>query len=126
MIELNRILYPTDFSEVSLSALPYARSFAREYEAELHCLHIVDDAYHGWMPTGPNALPVAPPTDTLLSLVIVNLTGFAVHGKLAAYGLEFRQGIGSFGTPIPSLPLSATARVFYQFSSCARNDSHLR
>lgn len=36
-----RILFPTDFSDYSLSALPYAIGLAEDYGAELHVLHVV-------------------------------------------------------------------------------------
>lgn len=60
MIQLRRILFPTDFSELSLHALTYARSFAEAYKAELHVLHVVDEAYQYWMATAPNAMPIGP------------------------------------------------------------------
>lgn len=76
MIRLQHILFPTDFSEVSLCALPYARSLARDFGATLHCLHVVDDSYYCWMPTGPNALPVAPAPETLLAAAEQNMADF--------------------------------------------------
>jgi nucleotide-binding universal stress UspA family protein len=42
MATINRILYPTDFSERSLAALPLAVDLAKRYGAELHCVHVVD------------------------------------------------------------------------------------
>lgn len=42
MLNLKKILYPTDFSEYSLAALPYAVSIARQNDAVLYCLHVVD------------------------------------------------------------------------------------
>ena len=39
---INKVLYPTDFSERSLAALPLAVDLAQRYGAELHCLHVVD------------------------------------------------------------------------------------
>jgi len=42
MLKLKKILYPTDFSEYSLAALPYAVSIAKQNNAELFCLHVVD------------------------------------------------------------------------------------
>jgi len=42
MLNLKKILYPTDFSEYSLAALPYAVSLARQNDAELYCLHVVE------------------------------------------------------------------------------------
>ncbi len=41
MIEIRKILYPTDFSECSETALAYAIDFAREYGAKLTVLHVV-------------------------------------------------------------------------------------
>lgn len=38
-----RILYPTDFSQHSLGAAPYAFSLARHYRAKLILLHVVED-----------------------------------------------------------------------------------
>jgi len=42
MVNLKKILYPTDFSEYSLTALPYAVDLARLNDAELFCLHVVE------------------------------------------------------------------------------------
>ena len=48
MVDIKKILYPTDFSEHSLVALPYSISLAGHYDAELHCLHVVDMARESW------------------------------------------------------------------------------
>lgn len=66
MIHLTRILYPTDFSAHSLHALPYARSFAEEYKAELHCLYVVDEAYQYWMGMSGEGLPISPSPEELV------------------------------------------------------------
>jgi nucleotide-binding universal stress UspA family protein len=42
MIQLKRLLLPTDFSESARHAFDYAVSFAREYEAELFLAHVVE------------------------------------------------------------------------------------
>lgn len=39
MLEIERILYPTDFSASAAHALPHALRMAREHGAELHLLH---------------------------------------------------------------------------------------
>ncbi len=39
---LERILVPTDFSEYSVHAVPYACALADEYAAELHVLHVLE------------------------------------------------------------------------------------
>lgn len=43
MIKIKKILHPTDFSECSQQALKYAVSFAREYEAKLVLVHVVNE-----------------------------------------------------------------------------------
>jgi len=42
MTTISKILYPTDFSEHSRVALPLAMDLAKHFNAELHCLHVVD------------------------------------------------------------------------------------
>jgi len=52
MSQIRRILYPTDFSEHSLAALPLAIDLASHYGAELHCLHAVDIEHEYFMEGG--------------------------------------------------------------------------
>jgi nucleotide-binding universal stress UspA family protein len=40
-VRLNNILFLTDFSEPSETAIPYAIATAREYEAKVHALHVL-------------------------------------------------------------------------------------
>ncbi|MEJ2705427.1 MAG: universal stress protein [Sedimentisphaerales bacterium] len=42
MLKLKRILYPTDFSQYSLTALPFAVGLAQQNNAQLFCLHVVE------------------------------------------------------------------------------------
>lgn len=76
MISLSRILFPTDFSEFSLHALKYAQSFAETYKAELHVLHVVDEASLYWMAMGPNSLPIGPCTEELLDVARKEMADF--------------------------------------------------
>ncbi len=48
MIKLKKVLVPTDFSESARHALTYGISFAREYEAELQVLHVVENLTVGY------------------------------------------------------------------------------
>ncbi|GAB4143495.1 MAG: universal stress protein [Planctomycetaceae bacterium] len=43
MIELKRILVPTDFSEHSANALKYGCALAEKFSSELHLLHVLQD-----------------------------------------------------------------------------------
>ena len=76
MIQLRRILFPTDFSELSLHGLKYARSFVESFKSELHVLHVVDEAYQYWMAMGPNSLPIGPTPDEVVSGVKEELDKF--------------------------------------------------
>lgn len=42
MIQLNRILLPTDFSKYSTEATKYACALAEKFDAELHLLHVLE------------------------------------------------------------------------------------
>jgi universal stress protein A len=62
MIELKRILLPTDFSEYSAAARKYACAFADQFQAELHLLHVIQDL----APLVPEpGAALAPPIDYL-------------------------------------------------------------
>ncbi len=43
MIELRRILVPTDFSKHSQAGLTYAAAFADKFGAEIYLLHVVQN-----------------------------------------------------------------------------------
>ncbi len=49
-MKIERILFPTDFSEGSYYALPYAVDLARFYNARLYILHVIYDVVKvtGW------------------------------------------------------------------------------
>jgi nucleotide-binding universal stress UspA family protein len=65
MIELKRILLPTDFSEFSAAARKYACAFADQFQAELHVLHVIQDM----APLAPEpGVVLAPPPDYMKEL----------------------------------------------------------
>jgi nucleotide-binding universal stress UspA family protein len=45
MVEINRILYPNDFSGCSLQVLPYVRSLAAKYGAEIYLLYVAKNLH---------------------------------------------------------------------------------
>ncbi|UCF33375.1 MAG: universal stress protein [Phycisphaerales bacterium] len=75
--EFKRILCPTDFSEMSIEALKYARDLAKTFNGELHCLHVVDEAYQYWSSMGPESIPVGPPAEDLIGLGESRMRNFA-------------------------------------------------
>ena len=77
MIKLAKILYPTDFSELSVVALKYAKAFAEQFDAQLHCLHVVDEAYHYWLALGPDGVPIGPDPKEMLKSADKQMAQFA-------------------------------------------------
>lgn len=65
MLEIRRILWPTDFSEGAGRAFPYAAALASWHEAELHVLNVKEDG--SAEPTGmESSFPVSQDTLTRL------------------------------------------------------------
>jgi len=52
-----RILVPTDFSEISLTALDHARFLAERFSSTLHLLHVLEDPLAGLDLTEGYSLP---------------------------------------------------------------------
>ncbi|MFQ5429454.1 MAG: universal stress protein [Phycisphaerae bacterium] len=75
-MRIERIAFPTDFSELSLHGLSYARDFAESFESELHLIHVVDEASMYWMAMGPSSLPVGPSADELVDVARQELQKF--------------------------------------------------
>ena len=45
MIDLKRILLPTDFSDTSLAAANYAIALAEKFSAEVHLVHVIEELH---------------------------------------------------------------------------------
>src|SRR5438876_11148530 len=69
MIDLHRILLPTDFSKYSENALTYAAAFAEKFGAELYLLHVVQDLALFIPDAVTVAPPVVPPVEQLTAAV---------------------------------------------------------
>ena len=78
MLNLKKILYPTDFSEHSIAALPYAAGLAQQNHAALHCMHIVDVPHEEYRTSEYMVPPEMPhvPKDKLLRTARVRLDRF--------------------------------------------------
>ena len=46
IMEIKRILWPTDFSGNAEKAMPYVESLTRQYDAEIHVLYVIQDIAH--------------------------------------------------------------------------------
>jgi nucleotide-binding universal stress UspA family protein len=65
-IAFSRIICPTDFSDLSARATACGRSLAEIYKAELHLLHVVDEAYQYWAAMGPESMPIGPTPEQVM------------------------------------------------------------
>ena len=93
MIDLHRILLPTDFSKFSDNALRYGVAFAEKFGAEIYLLHVVQDLAlfipEAVMMAGPlTAAPVeqfVTAARTALENVVakLKLPGIAIHPEVA-------------------------------------------
>ena len=45
-MEVNKILWPTDFSSSAEKALPYVTDLTQKYGAEIHVLYVIEDIAH--------------------------------------------------------------------------------
>ena len=87
MVKLQNVLCPTDFSDLSVGAMNYAVLLAKTFGAQLHLLHVVDQAYQYWMAMGPETVPAGPMPDELMKIAkkqMEEFTGKYVPEKLAA------------------------------------------
>jgi nucleotide-binding universal stress UspA family protein len=94
MIELRRILVPTDFGRSSLTALTYGAEFAGRFGAELTLLHVVQDLAL-LMPDALLAAPVpAPAVEQLTQAARQALESLVRDQKLEALApkTEVRTG----------------------------------
>jgi nucleotide-binding universal stress UspA family protein len=66
MIDLRRILVPTDFSKSSRNALTYGAAFAARFGAEVYLLHVVQDLAL-FIPEAVMVPPVVPPVEQFVS-----------------------------------------------------------
>jgi len=76
-VRFQRILLPTDFSDLAACCEPYAFELAKTFDAQLHCLHVVDEAYQYWSTMGPESMPIGPPPAELLAMGRLRMERFA-------------------------------------------------
>jgi nucleotide-binding universal stress UspA family protein len=94
MIDLHRILVPTDFSKHSQNALRYAAAFADKFGAELYLLYVVQDLSLFIPDAVTVAPPVGPPIDQLTAAVRGALDRLIAEQQLGRFRVhaEVREG----------------------------------
>ncbi len=88
MINLKRILVPTDFSQSAGHALIYGTSFAREYKAELVILHVVETLSVGYA-SDLFPVPMAEVLDEISGYAKTEIAKLAVQAR--ERGVEARE-----------------------------------
>lgn len=94
MIDLHRILVPTDFSKFSRNALTYATAFADKFGAELYLLHVVQNLAM-MVPDTVNVVPpIIPSAEELTRAVRDALDRTVSEGQLERFTVhkEVREG----------------------------------
>jgi nucleotide-binding universal stress UspA family protein len=92
MIDLRRILVPTDFSKGSQSALAYGAALAEKFGAELVLLHVVQDLAAFIPEAVLGAPPPLPPVEQFTAAARAALE--RVVGGLALPGVTVRAEVG--------------------------------
>jgi nucleotide-binding universal stress UspA family protein len=102
VINLKRILVPSDFSDSARLALRYGVSFAREYQAELTLLHVVETIAVGY---ASDLFPVP------MAEVFQEIAGHARSelGKLAQQARD--QGVAVVEKVVQGKPATEIMRV---------------
>jgi universal stress protein A len=77
MIELKRILVPTDFSKHSHNAMKYAAALAEKFQSEIYLLHVVQDLSLFLPDAISGTPPYLPPTEQMLAAVRESLDRLA-------------------------------------------------
>lgn len=58
MANKNVIVFPTDFSELSTAALPWARRMADQLQADIHVIYVVEEPHiYATLDMGPVPIP---------------------------------------------------------------------
>lgn len=95
MIQIRRILCPTDLSEIASRAVDHAVALARFYGGEVHLLHVVEPLLHG------HGVPRFYPSWTALNPAVreeleLSLAGLAAPAR--TLGIPVRHEIAEGGT----------------------------
>ena len=102
MINLKRILVPSDFSDSARLALRYGISFAREYQAELTVLHVVETIAVGY---ASDLFPVP------MAEVFQEIAGYA-RSELAKLAQQAREkGVAVVEKVVQGKPSAEIIRV---------------
>ena len=127
MINIDRILHPTDFSQNSAHALNYAYTMAQTFEAELHLIYVISEALVSVSPPMSGFLPegyyqdVMESAESNLSQVLENDEGLKNRMEMDYWGLSYKDALQE----IAEKDNSEIIKVAYETSICIRNANFL-
>jgi len=93
MIDLHRILVPTDFSQHSRKAVTYAKAFAEKFGAEIILLHVFQDLAV-FQPEAVAVAPTVQPVEEFLTAARNSLARMIQENDLGKFKVqaEVREG----------------------------------
>jgi universal stress protein A len=106
MIELRRILVPTDFSMHSQNAMRYAAALAEKFQSTIYLLHVVQDLALFLPDAMSGTPPYMPPTEQMLAAVRDSLD------RLAREQLD----------KLPVEQMVREGAPFYEIIACAKEN----
>jgi nucleotide-binding universal stress UspA family protein len=107
MTRISKILFPTNFSDLSEAALKYAIQFATDYRATLHVIYGVDNACQFSMGAYPGMIPnIMPRVDAM--------------GKEAEKGVQ-RLAAERIGQSVKTVTKVLVGRPFEEINNYAAN-----
>jgi nucleotide-binding universal stress UspA family protein len=95
MIDLKRVLVPTDFSEYSQAALTYGVALAEKFGSSLYLLHIVQDLALFVPDAIAIAPPIAPPVEQFRAAAQTALERLVRENQLEKLAVQCRVAEGT-------------------------------
>ena len=138
MLKVNRILWPTDYSDTSNTAQIFACTLAKQLNADLHIVHVIVDPAYAASPMGMGYIPESYQEDMLErsdaelarlpsidcdgpTIVRKSLTGSAAE-SITDYAKEHRVGMIIMGTHgysgLSRLLMGSVAEKVVRTASC--------
>ena len=107
---MSTIVFPTDFSDISIGALPWALDMANTLDASIHCLYIVEEPQiYSTLDMGAVAIPTA---GELVESAESRMQAFTTkHLSNAPHGHEGKVVVGHAATEIVNYANKAGARL---------------
>jgi universal stress protein A len=107
---MTTIVFPTDFSDISIGALPWALDMANTLEASIHCVYVVEEPQiYSTLDMGAVAIPTA---GELVESAKSRIQAFtAKHLSNSPHGHEGKVVVGHAATEIVNYANEVDARL---------------